>query len=423
MAKNHERIHIDEKNLCHLCVTELERLYEEIALTEAELAILSVPRRIFTVHFPVRLDNGSTKMFVGHRVQFNDARGPSKGGIRFHPDLKVDHVSDLAFLMALKCAVVDIPFGGAKGGVVVNPKELSRGELEMVTRNYIRTIADFIGPFKDIPAPDVYTDESIMVWILDEYEHLQRKHVPSAVTGKPYELGGIKTRNYSTSLGGILLLEEALKEKGMEKSGIRVAIQGFGNVGENAARILHEQGYKVIAVSDSKGGIINQNGLDIHEAIRHKKSAGTLADFAKADTISNDELLTCDCDILIPAALSYQLDSSNAEHVKAKIVLELANAPTTSEADQILFDRSIMLVPDILANAGGVVGSYFEWIQNLSNDSWEDQKVMTRLKNIMITAFNDIYETCQQEKCTMRKTAYKTAVKRILNAEKLRGNL
>jgi glutamate dehydrogenase/leucine dehydrogenase len=236
----------------------------------------------------------------------------------------------------------------------------------MVTRNYIRAIADFIGPFKDIPAPDVYTDESIMVWILDEFEQLKREHVPASVTGKPYELGGIRARNYSTSLGGIFLLEEALKEKDMEKSGIRVAIQGFGNVGENAARILHERGYKVIAVSDSKGGIISKKGLDIHEVIGHKKSTGALADFAKADTISNDELLTCDCDVLIPAALSYQLDSNNAEYIKAKIVLELANAPTTKEADNILFERSVMLIPDVLANNGGVVGSYFEWIQNLS---------------------------------------------------------
>jgi glutamate dehydrogenase/leucine dehydrogenase len=276
----------------------------------------------------------------------------------------------------------------------------------MVTRNYIRAIADFIGPFKDIPAPDVYTDESIMVWILDEFEQLKREHVPASVTGKPYELGGIRARNYSTSLGGIFLLEEALKEKDMEKSGIRVAIQGFGNVGENAARILHERGYKVIAVSDSKGGIISKKGLDIHEVIGHKKSTGALADFAKADTISNDELLTCDCDVLIPAALSYQLDSNNAEYIKAK-----------------LFERSVMLIPDVLANNGGVVGSYFEWIQNLSNDYWKHEIVLERLKNAMITSFNDIYAACRQEKCTMRKTAYKTAVKRILKAEKLRGNL
>jgi glutamate dehydrogenase/leucine dehydrogenase len=423
LARNHERIHIDEKNLCSLCVTELESIYEDLALTDAELEILSVPRQVFTVHFPVRLASGETRMFVGHRVRFNDARGPSKGGIRFHPDLKVDHVSDLAFLMSLKCAVVNIPFGGAKGGVVVNPKELSRGELEMLTRNYVRAIADFIGPFKDIPAPDVYTDESVMVWILDEYEQMKGEHVPAMVTGKPHELGGIQARNYSTSIGGIYILEEALKKMGMEKTDVRIAVQGFGNVGKNAARILHERGYKVIAVSDSKSGIINHSGIDIHGVIKHKKNTGNLDGFAEARSISNDELLTCECDILIPAALSSQLDSSNAGAVKAKIVLELANAPTTSEADAIFFERSIMLIPDILANAGGVVGSYFEWIQNLNSDYWAEEKVLKRLKQIMITAFDTIYASCQEERSPMRKVAYKIAIKRILKAEKLRGNL
>jgi glutamate dehydrogenase/leucine dehydrogenase len=423
VAKNHERIHIDEKNLCNLCVSELESIYDELGLTEAELEILSVPRRIFTVHFPVKLTNNSTRMFVGHRVQFNDARGPSKGGIRFHPDLKVNQVSDLAFLMALKCAVVDIPFGGAKGGVVVNSKKLTRVELELVTRGYIRAIADFIGPFKDIPAPDVYTDESVMVWLLDEYEQLKREHVPAAVTGKPYELGGIQARQYSTSLGGIYILEEAMNKLGMSKHNTRVAIQGFGNVGENAARILHELGYRVIAVSDSKGGIFNKHGLDIHEVIEYRKRNGALAGFAEADSISNDELLTCGCDILVPAALSNQLQKNNAKDIKAKIVLELANAPTTSEADDVLFEKSVMLIPDILANAGGVVGSYFEWIQNLSNDYWDHEKVLERLRDVMIRAFNNVYAACQEEKYPMRKAAYKIGIKRILSAERLRGNL
>jgi glutamate dehydrogenase/glutamate dehydrogenase (NAD(P)+) len=423
VAKNHERIHIDEKNLCTLCVTELDSIYDELALTEAELEILSVPRRIFTVHFPVKLTNDKTRMFVGHRVQFNDARGPTKGGIRFHPELKVDQVSDLAFLMALKCAIANIPFGGAKGGVVVNSKELSRGELELVTRSYVRAIADFIGPFKDIPAPDVYTDESVMVWILDEYEQLKGKHVPAMVTGKPYELGGIQARQYSTALGGIYILEEAMNKLGMNRSNARVAIQGFGNVGANAARILYEHGYRVIAVTNSKGGIINQEGLDIHAVIKDKKSSGILTDIKGTDSISNADLLTCDCDILIPAALSNQLDRNNAKDIKAKIVLELANAPTSSEADTILYDRSIMLIPDVLANAGGVVGSYFEWIQSLNNDYWEEEKFLERLKDVMIRAFNNVYAACQEEKCPMRKAAYKIGIKRILNAERLRGNL
>jgi len=335
-------------------------------------------------------------MFVGHRVQFNDARGPAKGGIRFHPDLKVDHVSDLAFLMSLKCAVVDIPFGGAKGGVVVNPKELSRGELELVTRAYVREIADFIGPFKDIPAPDVYTDERVMVWILDEYEHLKREHVPAAVTGKPVELGTFD---------------------------VTVSVQGFGNVGENAARILHERGYKIIAVSDSRGGIINREGLNIPDVIKHKKSAGRVEGFPGSESISNEDLLVSDCDVLVPAALSDQINGNNAGNIKAKIVLELANAPTTTEADIILFDRSVMVIPDVLANAGGVAGSYLEWIQNLNSDYWEHERVLDKLKSIMISAFDDVYAICQEEKTPMRKAAYKIAIKRILVAEKLRGNL
>ncbi len=423
MSKNHERIHIDEKNLCHLCVSELESIYAELKLTDAELEILSMPRHIFTVHFPVQLSNGSTKMFVGHRVQFNDARGPSKGGIRFHPALNVDHVSDLAFLMSLKCAVIDIPFGGAKGGVVVNPKELTRGELELVTRAYVREIADFIGPFKDIPAPDVYTDEKVMVWILDEYEHLKREHVPAVVTGKPVELGGIKARNYSTSLGGIYVLEKAMKLQGMNSSHARVAVQGFGNVGENAARILYEKGYKLIAVSDSKGGIIDQDGLNIPELINHKNTEGRVEGFPGSESISNEDLLVSDCDILIPAALSDQIDGSNANEIKAKIVLELANAPTTTEADIILFDRSVMVIPDVLANAGGVAGSYLEWIQNLNNDYWEHERVLNKLQNIMISAFDEVYAICKEETTPMRKAAYKIAIKRILSAERLRGNL
>src|SRR4030067_1669848 len=271
IVKHHERIHLDEGNLCKKCMSELENLYIYLELSTEELDLLDMPRRSFTVHFPVHMDSGKTKMFLGHRVQYNDARGPTKGGIRFHPELTLDDVRDLAFLMALKCAVVNIPFGGAKGGVAVNPKELSRRELELVTRGYIRAIADYIGPYKDIPAPDVYTDEKIMAWILDEFEKIKGEHVPGVVTGKPLELGGSKARNYSTSLGGIHVLEEAMKKTKMNKTGSDIAIQGFGNVGENAARIRHETGYKITAVSDSKVVVLNHEGLDIPELIEHKQ--------------------------------------------------------------------------------------------------------------------------------------------------------
>lgn len=423
VSRKHDRIHVDDTILCKLCLSELGEIYSDLGLTSDELDLLDMPRRSFTVHFPVRMDSGKIKMFVGHRVQYNDARGPSKGGLRFHPELTIDHVKDLAFLMVLKCAVVNIPFGGSKGGVVVNPKELSRNELEQVTRGYIRAIADYIGPFKDIPAPDVYTDEKIMVWILDEYERIKGMHVPAVVTGKPLELQGSRARSYSTSLGGIYVLEEALKKVDLDKKDASVAVQGFGNVGENAARILFENGYRVIAVSDSRGAILNESGLDISEVIRHKERNGTVGGFGGAENITNEELLVSNCDILIPAALSDQLNANNARDVKAKIVLELANAPTTTEADEIFSEKGIMLVPDVVANAGGVVVSYFEWSQNLNSEYWEEEKVIRRLKNVMIIAFNDVYTLCIEGKCRMRRAAYQLAVKRILRAERLRGNL
>jgi len=369
------------------------------------------------------MDSGKIRMFIGHRIQYNDARGPGKGGIRFHPELTIDHVRDLAFLMVLKCAVVNIPFGGSKGGVVVHPKELSRTELEQVTRGYVRVIAEYIGPFKDIPAPDVYTDEKIMIWILDEYERIKGEHVPAVVTGKPVELQGIAARRYSTSLGGIYVLEEAMRKIGMDPLTACVSVQGFGHVGENAARILHDKGYRVIAVSDSAGAIINERGLDIPGVVTHKEKTGSVTGFEGAGNITNEELLISPCDVLIPAALSDQLTADNARDVKAGIVLELANAPTTTEADEIFFEKKVMLIPDVLANAGGVVVSYFEWSQNLNNEYWPEEKVLRKLKEIMITAFNDVFALCHQESCRMRRAAYQLAVKRILHAERLRGNL
>ena len=423
MNKNHARLHRDEKDLRSLGMTELRTIYEELGLTREELDLLSEPRRSFTVRFPVKMSSGRTQMFTGFRVQYNDARGPAKGGIRFHPDMNAEHASQLALLMALKCAVVDIPFGGSKGGVVVDPLELSKYDLELVTRGYVRAIADYIGPFKDIPAPDVYTDEQIMAWVLDEYERIKREHSPAMVTGKPPALGGIKTRRYSTALGGVHVLEQAMKERGMEPRGTRVAVQGFGNVGGNAARILHHWDYKVVAVSDVNGGIVNPDGLDISALRHHKSKTGSVTGFPGAKAITNAELLSVDCDVLIPAALSNQLTESNAREVKAGIVLELANAPLTGGADDILFSRDVLVIPDILANAGGVVVSYFEWSQNLSNDVWPEEKVLERLKQIMIHAYQNVHDLCRESRCRMRKAAYALAVKRILNAEKLRGNL
>jgi len=423
MNRNDDRLHRDEQDLRGLAMTELQTVYADLGLTQEELDLLSAPRRSFMVSFPVKMTSGRTQMCTGYRVQYNDACGPAKGGIRFHPGMDEEHASELAFLMALKCAVVNIPFGGAKGGVAVNPSELSRRDLEQVTRGYIRAIADYIGPFKDIPAPDVYTDEQIMVWVLDEYERIKREHVPAAVTGKPPALGGIKARRYSTALGGVHVLEQAMKDQGMKTQGSRVAVQGFGNAGANVARMLHHWGYTIVAVSDANGAIMDPGGLDIPSLRHHKTKTGSVAGFENAKKVSPAELLAVDCEILIPAALSNQIDGNNAHDVKATIVLELANAALTAQADDILFNKGILVIPDILANAGGLVVSYFEWSQNLSSEIWPEEKVLERLKLIMSAAFHDVHDHCRAAKCRMRKAAYELAVKRILNAEKLRGHL
>ncbi len=423
IPNNIERVHLDSMSTCNLCMMELENVYENLVLSNGEIDLLDMPKRSFTVHFPVRMDSGETKMFVGHRIQYNDARGPTKGGIRYHPELEIDNLKNLAFLMAIKCALVNIPFGGAKGGIVVDTKKISRGELERITRAYIREISDIIGPFKDIPAPDAYTDEKVMVWILDEFERIKGRHVPSIVTGKPIELGGSHVRKISTALGGVYLLEEALATTDMKSPDIGVAIQGFGNVGRNAAEILYAKGYRICAVSDSSGGTSNNEGLDIPELMDHKNRTGNIVDFPQGRNISNEELLVSDCDILIPAALSKQIDRENARDIKASIILELANAPTTLEASKMLADREIMVIPDILANAGGVVVSYFEWIQNLNQDYWEEKKVLDKLRKTMTDAFANVHTICLDNKCSMRTAALQFAIRSIIHAERLRGNL
>lgn len=423
IPNNIERIHLDSMNTCSLCMMELKNVYETLVLSPEEIDLLDMPKRSFTVHFPVRMDSGQMKMFIGHRVQYNDSRGPTKGGIRYHPELELEGLKNLAFLMAIKCALVNIPFGGAKGGIIVDTKSMSRGEMERITRAYIREISDIIGPFKDIPAPDAYTDETVMVWILDEFERIKGRHVPAIVTGKPVELGGSQVRNISTALGGIYVLEEALMTIEKDIVSPRVAIQGFGNVGKNAAKILHEKGYLICAVSDSNGGISNSNGIDILKLIDHKLQTGSVLDFPDCKNITNEELLVSDCDILIPAALSNQIEKDNSADIKAKIILELANAPTTLESNHLLTDRGVLVIPDILANAGGVVVSYFEWIQNLNQDYWEEEKVLEKLRQTMTTAFASVHNICMDEKCSMRRAALQFAIRGILHAERLRGNL
>jgi len=325
--------------------------------------------------------------------------------------------------MTLKCAVVNLPYGGAKGGVMINPSRFSENELERISRGYIRETYNFIGPNIDIPAPDVNTDAKIMAWMLDEYEKLEGKHMPAAITGKPIALLGSKARDYSTSIGGAYVLQEFVDSFDMKPNKTSIAVQGFGNVGMNIARILHEWGYKVIAVSDSKSGIYNQKGLDIKDVITHKEKTGKLAKFKGAKEVSNEALLELKTDVLIPAALEDQITKKNADKIKAKLVLEMANRPITPEADDILLNKKIIVVPDILANAGGVVVSYFEWVQNSQNYYWSEKVVLERLKTHMTDAVKELSKVCTDFRCDMRASLYLNAVKKILEAERLRGNL
>ncbi|MBI2542074.1 Glu/Leu/Phe/Val dehydrogenase [Candidatus Woesearchaeota archaeon] len=414
---------MEKDNVCINCFSQIDKVAKLLKLGQAELDILTVPKRILTFSFPVKLDSGEIRYFTGYRVQFNDARGPTKGGIRFHPEINLEEIKTLAFLMALKCAVVNLPYGGAKGGVIINPKKFSEAEIERVSRGYIREIFKFIGPRIDIPAPDVNTDAGIMAWMLDEYEKLEGKHAPDAITGKPVALLGSRARDYSTSMGGAYVLQELAETLGMKPKKTSVAVQGFGNVGMNIARILHEFGYKIVAVSDSKSGIFNKDGLNIKEVIAHKNKTGNLSKFKGAKEISNENLLELKTDVLVPAALEDQITKKNAKNVKAKLILEMANRPITPEADKILLEKNIFVVPDILANAGGVVVSYFEWVQNSQNYYWSEKEVLDKLKTYMTDAVKELSKVCADFRCDMRKSLYVNAIRKILEAERLRGNL
>ena len=414
---------MEKENVCIKCYNMLDKVAEKLKLNESEIDILTIPKRTFTFSFPVIMDDGSTKIFTGYRIQFNNARGPTKGGLRFHPEVDLEDVKMLSFLMALKCAVANIPFGGAKGGVTVDPKKISKGELERVSRAYMRELYKFIGPDTDIPAPDVSTNPEIMAWMLDEYEKIIGKHAPGVITGKPVELGGSLVKDISTSLGGVFVLKEIIKEFNMKPENTKVVVQGFGNVGMNAAKILHEQKYKVIAVSDSKTGIYDEKGLEIEKVIEHKKNNKSLKGFKSAKEITHEEILELDCDVLIPAALEDQITKENADNIKAKIVLELANHPVTAEADTTLEKKRIAVVPDILASAGGVVVSYFEWVQNSMNYYWTEEEVLKKLEKYMITATKEVEKECKNFKCSIRDALYISAVNKVLDAERLRGVL
>ena len=414
---------MEKPNVCINCYNMLDKIAGRLSLSKSEIDILTIPKRSFTFSFPVIMDDGSTRIFTGYRIQFNDARGPTKGGIRFHPEVDLEEIKTLAFLMTLKCAVSGLPFGGAKGGISVDTKKISKGELERVSREYIRELYRFIGPNIDIPAPDVNTNPQIMAWMLDEYEKIRGMHAPGVITGKPLELGGSVVRDISTSLGGFFVLKEATRDLKAKPSNTKIAVQGFGNAGMNLAKILHGKGYRIIAVSDSKSGIYHENGLDIGKVIEHKEKNNSLSGFKGAKEISNEDLLELECNVLIPAALENQITKNNANKIKAEIILELANAPITPEADLILEKKKIIVIPDILANAGGVVVSYFEWVQNSMNYYWTTEEVTKKLEGYMVDSTREVQKTCKEFKCAMRDAAYILAVNKVLNAERLRGVL
>ncbi len=405
-----------------VALEQLEIAAEMLDLDPGVHAFLRRPKRTLTVSIPIRMDNDNICIFWGCRVQHIDARGPFKGGIRYHPCVDLDEVTALAMWMTWKCAVVDIPYGGAKGGVCCNPKEMTKAELERVTRRYTNMLLDFIGPHRDVPAPDVYTDAQTMAWIMDTYSRFKGYSVPECVTGKPTILGGSEGRTEATSKGVIICIREAVKRLGMRIKGTRVAVQGFGTVGWNAAKIAYDMRAKIVAVSDSRGGIYNPQGLNPYKVFKHKEKTGSVLGFKKAKSeVTNAELLELKCDILIPAALENQITKANAGKIKARIICEAANGPTTPRADEILREKKIFLIPDILANAGGVTASYFEWVQNLTREHWTLKEVNRKLENIMVKAFDDVYKTVDKEETTMRTAALLLGVGRVAEAIKALG--
>ncbi len=401
---------------------QFDEVAELLCLEPAMRNFLRVPMREIRVHLPVRMDSGKVKVFEGFRVQYNDARGPTKGGIRFHPDETIDTVRALAAWMTWKCAVVDIPLGGAKGGVVCSPQEMSPAELERVSRAYIDAIARLIGPENDIPAPDVYTTPQIMAWMMDEYCKLAGKSAFGVITGKPMAMGGSAGRGDATSRGGWVAIREAAKAMGLDLAGATVAIQGCGNVGSNAALLGHELcGATIVAMSDSRGGIVDRDGLDPRAVLQHKQAKDTVAGFPSAEPIGNEHLLELDVDILIPAALENVITGANAAKVQAKILAEFANGPTTPEADAILHDKGVHLIPDFLCNAGGVTVSYFEMVQNFSHFYWDEAEVHRLLDEKMTAAYAKVLATAEAYGVHMRLAAYAVAVSRVAGAVELRG--
>jgi glutamate dehydrogenase (NAD(P)+) len=414
---------LNEKiNPFEVALKQLEEASKILNLEKGMLEILSNPKRILTVSIPTRMDDGSIKVFTGYRSQHNDARGPHKGGIRYHPDVTLDEVKALSMWMTWKCAIANIPYGGGKGGIICNPKQMSENELERMTRRFAYLIADIIGPYRDIPAPDVYTGGKEMSWIMDTYSALKGNYVqPEVITGKPIAIGGSLGRNEATGRGLAYTVREAAKKMEIDMKQATFVVQGFGNAGQFSSKLVEEQGAKMIAASDSQGSIIKTDGISVDALMKFKRETGSIVGFEGAKSITNDELLETECTILIPAALENQITKNNADKIKTQIIAEAANGPTTPEADEILFKKDILVIPDVLANGGGVTVSYFEWLQNLRRDYWTEEEVNKRLDINITKSFYDVYDSHTKYKIDMRKAATLLAVKRVVEAINIRG--
>ncbi|BAB05341.1 Glu/Leu/Phe/Val dehydrogenase [Halalkalibacterium halodurans] len=400
--------------------TVIKKALDKLGYPDEMYELMKEPIRMLTVRIPVRMDDGSTKIFTGYRAQHNDAVGPTKGGVRFHPNVTEKEVKALSIWMSLKAGIVDLPYGGGKGGIVCDPRDMSFRELERLSRGYVRAISQIVGPTKDIPAPDVFTNSQIMAWMLDEYSRIREFDSPGFITGKPIVLGGSHGRESATAKGVTICIREAAKKKGIDLQDARVVIQGFGNAGSFLAKFMHDAGAKVIGISDAYGALHDPDGLDIDYLLDRRDSFGTVTKLFK-NTISNEELLELDCDILVPAAIENQITEKNAHNIKAQIVVEAANGPTTIEATEILTNRDILLVPDVLASAGGVTVSYFEWVQNNQGYYWTEEEVEGKLEAVMVHAFDNIYKLAKGRKVDMRLAAYMVGVRKMAEASRFRG--
>jgi len=410
-----------ERNPYEMALEQLNKCAKIMNLDPNAHEILKYPKRVLCVYIPVRMDNGTIKVFKGFRSQHNDALGPFKGGVRYHPNVTMEEVMALSMWMTWKCSVVGLPYGGGKGGVICNPKEMSIGEIERLSRGYFYAISRIIGPEIDIPAGDVNTSSREMAWFMDEYSKWKGYNVPGAVTGKPVNIGGSEGRTESTGLGVAIVGREAAKKLNIDLKNAKVVVQGFGNVGYYSAYFMEKLGCKIVGISDSRGGIYNRHGLSVDAVLEFKKKTGSVVNYPGAEVVSNEELLERECDILIPAALENQITEKNANRIKAKLILEGANGPTTPEADDILHKKGVMVVPDILANAGGVSVSYFEWVQNLQGYYWSKEEVFDKLDKLLVKAFNRVYETYCNYNVDMRMAAYICAISRVVDAMKTRG--